>query len=152
MEFDEHKNKKHRIWKIVLRVLKTTAKVVIIGIIYVLLSQVLAPASVMIPGLQEMVATFLMVYAVLMVASDFTSGTILQHFFSAARSLFVIAYLMFTLNSGFLELAYGNMSLIIDLRLFLIVAMLLELLGLAKSVIQAINFMNEKAEVPSLLT
>ena len=151
MDIDEGKNRKHGIWKRVLRVLKTAAKVVIIGIIYVLLSQVLAPASVMIPGLQDMVATFLMVYAVLMVASDLTSGTILQHFFSAARSYFVIAYLMFTLNSGFIELAYGNVSLIIDLRLFLMVAMLLELLGLAKSVIQAIDFMNEKAEAPILL-
>jgi hypothetical protein len=152
MELDGRRNKKHIIWKNVLRVLNTAAKVVILGIIYVLLSQVLAPASVIIPGLQNMVATFIIVYAVLMVVSDLTSGTILQHFFSAAKSLFVIAYLMFSLNKGILGYTFGNVSLIIDVRLFLVVAMLLELLGLAKSVVQAINFMNEKVELPSLLT
>jgi hypothetical protein len=34
----------------------------------------------------------------------------------------------------------------VDLRLFLAIAMLLSLLGLAKSVFQAINYMSEKAE------
>jgi hypothetical protein len=34
----------------------------------------------------------------------------------------------------------------VDLRLFLAIAMLLSLLGLAKPVFQAINYMSEKAE------
>jgi hypothetical protein len=150
MELDGRSNRKHRIWKRAFRILKTTAKVVIVGIIYLLLSQFLAPASVMIPGLQNMIATFLLIYVVLMVMCDLTSGTILQHFFSGAKSLFVIAYLIFSLNSGILEYTFGSVNLIIDLRLFLVVAMLLEMLGLAKSVMQGIDFMNEKAELPSL--
>jgi uncharacterized ion transporter superfamily protein YfcC len=150
MELDGRSNRKQRIWKTAFRILKTTAKVVIVGIIYLFLSQFLAPASVMIPGLQDMIATFLIIYVVLMVVCDLTSGTILQHFFSGAKSLFVIAYLIFSLNSGILEYTFGSVNLIIDLRLFLVVAMLLEMLGLAKSVMQGINFMNEKAELPSL--
>ena len=149
MELDGRSNRKHRIWKRIFRILKTTAKVVIVGIIYLILSQFLAPASVMIPGLQDMIATFLIIYVVLMVVCDLTSGSILQHFFSGAKSLFVIAYLIFSLNSGILEYTFGSVNLMIDLRLFLVVAMLLEMLGLAKSVMQGINFMNEKAELPS---
>jgi hypothetical protein len=150
MELDARSNRKRRIWKTALRILKTAAKVVIVGIIYLFLSQFLAPASVIIPGLQGMIATFLIIYVVLMVVSDLTSGTILQHFFSGAKSLFVIAYLIFSLNSGFLEFTFGSVNLIVDLRLFLVVAMLLEMLGLAKSVMQGINFMNEKAELANL--
>jgi uncharacterized ion transporter superfamily protein YfcC len=131
-------------------VLKTTIKAVIIGVIYVLLLQVLAPASVMIPSLQEIVATFVIVYVVLMVVGDLTSGTIFQHFFNGAKSLFVIGYLIFSLNSGILDYTFGNVNLIIDVRLFLIVAMLLGLLGLAKSILQAINYVNEKVELTSV--
>jgi uncharacterized ion transporter superfamily protein YfcC len=150
MEAEEGTNLKPRIRKNIFKVLKTTIKVVIIGVIYVLLLQVLAPASVMIPGLQEIVATFVIVYVVLMVVGDLTSGTILQHFFSGAKSLFVIGYLIFSLNSGILDYTFGNVNLIIDVRLFLIVAMLLGLLGLAKSILQAINYVNEKVELTSV--
>jgi len=38
----------------------------------------------------------------------------------------------------------------VDIRLFLMVAILLSLLGFAKSVLQAINFLNEKAQMESL--
>jgi uncharacterized ion transporter superfamily protein YfcC len=150
MEAEEGTNLKPRIRKNIFRVLKTTIKAVIIGVIYVLLLQVLAPASVMIPGLQEIVATFVIVYVVLMVVGDLTSGTIFQHFFNGAKSLFVIGYLIFSLNSGILDYTFGNVNLIIDVRLFLIVAMLLGLLGLAKSILQAINYVNEKVELTSV--
>jgi uncharacterized ion transporter superfamily protein YfcC len=150
MEAEEGTNLKPRIRKNIFRVLKTTIKAVIIGVIYVLLLQVLAPASVMIPSLQEIVATFVIVYVVLMVVGDLTSGTIFQHFFNGAKSLFVIGYLIFSLNSGILDYTFGNVNLIIDVRLFLIVAMLLGLLGLAKSILQAINYVNEKVELTSV--
>ena len=150
MEAEEGTNLKPRIRKNIFKVLKTTIKAVIIGVIYVLLLQVLAPASVMIPGLQEIVATFVIVYVVLMVVGDLTSGTIFQHFFNGAKSLFVIGYLIFSLNSGILDYTFGNVNLIIDVRLFLIVAMLLGLLGLAKSIPQAINYVNEKVELTSV--
>jgi hypothetical protein len=58
----------------------------------------------------------------------------------------VIGYLIFSLKGGIFSLTYENVSVMADLRLFLTIAMLLSLLGLAKSVLQAINFMNEKAE------
>jgi hypothetical protein len=35
----------------------------------------------------------------------------------------------------------------VDLRMFLVIAVLLSLLGLAKTVLQAINYMSEKAEI-----
>jgi hypothetical protein len=150
MEAKEPINSKQKIRKNIFRLLKTTIKVIIVIVIYVLLSQLLEPASAFIPGLQEMVATFLMVYAALMVVSDLFSGTILQHFFSGAKSLFVIGYLVFSLNSGLLDYTFGNVNLIIDVRVLLEVAMFLELLGFAKSMMQAVNFVSEKVELTAV--
>lgn len=150
MEAKEITNVNKGIRKNISRLLKTTVKVILAIIVYVLLSQVLAPASVFIPGLQDMIATFLLVYVALMVVSDLFSGTIFQHFFSGAKSLFVIAYLIFSLNSGLLDYTFGNVNLILDVRLFLIVAMLLELVGFAKSMMQAVNFVSEKVELAAV--
>jgi hypothetical protein len=93
-----------------------------------------------------MIETFVMVYIVLMIVGELTSGTIFQYFFNVAKALFVIGYLIASLNGGILGVTFQNVSLIVDLRLFLAIAMLLGLLGLTKSVLQAINYMSEKAE------
>jgi uncharacterized membrane protein len=130
------------------RIAETAIKIAVISIVYLLCSQILGQASVLIPGLQGMITTFVIVYVALMIVSDLTSGSIIQHFFNGARSLFVIAYFIFSLNNGILNYTLGNMSLMIDVRLFLMLAMLFGLLGLAKSIIQAICFVNEKLELP----
>ena len=130
-----------------IKVLKAAIKGLIVFAIYFILWQFFAPISEFIPGFQLMVETFVTVYIILIIISELASGTILQHFFNASKALYIIVYLMFSLESGLFELTANNVSLIIDLRLFLMVAMLLSLLGLAKSVLQAINYMDEKATV-----
>jgi len=106
----------------------------------------LAPISGMVPGLQQMVETFVMVYILLIIVGELTSKTVFQYFLNVAKALFVIGYLIFSLKSGIFGLTFQNVRLMIDFRLFLVIAMLLSLLGLAKSVFQAIDYMNEKAE------
>jgi len=129
------------------KALKATAKAIILYVAYFLMwTMFLAPASELIPGLQQMIETFVMVYIILIIIGELTSGTIFQYFFSVAKALFVIGYLIFSLNGGILGLTFQNVSLMVDLRLFLAIATLLSLLGLAKSVLQAINYMSEKAE------
>ncbi len=147
MEPKRELDTKQRVRKYVLRALKITLKVAIVTVVYVFLMRFLAPASVFIPGLSEIITTFTVVYVVLMVVSDLTAGTILQHFFNGAKALFVIAYLIVSLNSGILNISAGNVMLIIDVRVFLVVIMLLGLLGLAKTVMQALTFVSEKVEV-----
>lgn len=150
MEARQDSDAKHKIRKYILRALKITLKVVIVSVIYVYLMRFLAPASILIPGLQEIITTFTLVYVVLMVVSDVTAGTILQHFFNGAKALFVIAYLIVSLNSGILNITSGSVNLIIDVRVFLIVVMLLGLLGLARSIMQAISFASERVELTSV--
>jgi hypothetical protein len=93
-----------------------------------------------------MIETFVMVYIFFIIVGELTSGTIFQHFFNTAKALFLILFLIFSLKTGLVGITFQNVSLIVDLRLFLTVAILLSLLGLAKSMLQAINFLNQKAE------
>jgi hypothetical protein len=128
------------------KALKATIKGILIYGIYLVLWMFLAPVAEIVPGFQQMVETFVMVYIIFTIIGELTSGTIFQYCFNVAKALFVIGYLIFSLKGGIFSLTYENVSVMADLRLFLTIAMLLSLLGLAKSVLQAINFMNEKAE------
>lgn len=143
---DTGNNFKKKIRNFTFKALKATVKGILFYAIYFVLWMFLAPISDMVPGFQQMIETFVMAYILLMIVGELASGTIFQYFFNVAKALFVIGYLIFSLNSGIFGLTFQNVSLMVDLRLFLAIAMLLSLLGLAKSVLQAINYMNEKAE------
>jgi len=141
---------KKNLRKIIFRALKATVKGVIFYAIYFILWSFIAPVATIMPGLQAMIETFVAVYIILMIISDLTAGTIYQFFFNAAKTLFMIGWLMLSVGGGILGFTYADINLIIDIRLFVGVAMVLSLLGLAKSVLQAINYQNEKAEQPLL--
>ncbi|MDI6904658.1 MAG: hypothetical protein QMD13_04105 [Candidatus Bathyarchaeia archaeon] len=143
---DANKDFKKRLQKITFKALKATLKGVFFYAIYFVLSMFLAPISEIVPGFQRMVETFVMVYIFLIIVGELTSGTIFQHFLNAAKALFVILYLILSFKGGIMGITFQNINLIVDLRLFLIIAMLLSLLGFAKSILQAINFLNEKTE------
>jgi hypothetical protein len=143
---DADNDVKKKVRNFTFKALKATVKGILFYGIYFVTWMFLAPISQMIPGFQQMIETFVMVYIVLMIVGELTSGTIFQYFFNVAKALFVIGYLIASLNGGILGVTFQNVSLIVDLRLFLAIAMLLSLLGLAKSVLQAINYMSEKAE------
>ncbi|MGQ9507741.1 MAG: hypothetical protein ACUVTB_07820 [Candidatus Bathycorpusculaceae bacterium] len=132
--------------QITFKALKATVKGVLFYSVYFILSIFLAPVSELIPGFQQMVETFVIVYIVLMIVGELVTGTIFKYFFDAAKALFVICYLILSLKGGIFSMAYQNLSLIVDLRPVIAIVTLLSLLGFAKSILQAINFMSEKAE------
>jgi hypothetical protein len=103
------------------------------------------------PGLMESIEAFVAVYIVLMILSDLTSKTVFQYFFNTARALFFIAYLLLSMGNGVFSTSFENFSLTVNLTLFYTVAVLLSLLGFARTILQAINFMHEKAETSSNL-
>jgi len=143
---DSNKDFKKHLQKITFKASKATLKGVVFYAIYFVLSMFLTSISETVPGFRQMVETFVMVYIFLIIVEELTSGTVFQHFFNAAKALFVILYLIFSLKSGIMGITFQNVNLIVDLRLFLIIAMLLSLLGFAKSILQTINFLNEKTD------
>jgi uncharacterized ion transporter superfamily protein YfcC len=132
--------------KFTFKALKATVKAVLFYVVYFVLWTFLAPASELIPGLRLMVETFFIIYIVLMVIGELASGTVFQYFFDGAKALFVISYLILSLNGGLFGVTFENVNLTVDLRLFLAIATLLSLLGFAKSVLQAVNYLNERTE------
>ena len=133
--------------KFAFKALKAFLKSLIFYMAYLFVWSFFTPFKEFVPGLQQSVENFVTVYIVLGVLGDLVSDTVFQYFFSTAKALFVVGYLALTLNGGILNLTYRGIILTVDLRLFLTVAVLLSLLGLARSMLQAINYMNKKAEL-----
>jgi hypothetical protein len=85
------------------RVVKATLKAVLVYLLYFFLASLLAPILELIPGFVETIETFVLIFIVLMILGDLTARTIFQCLFSAARSLFVIAYLLLSLGDGIIS-------------------------------------------------
>lgn len=128
------------------KVLKATIKGLLFFGLYYVCWLFLAPFAKIIPGLQQTVQIFVGVYICLVVVGELTAGTIYQHFFGVATDLFMISYLILSLNSGMFSMTYQNVALQVDLRLFLMIATMLSFIGLSKTILQAINFVSKKAE------
>ena len=131
------------------RVAKAAVKAILVYLIYFLLVPLLAPLFELIPGFMESIEVFVVVYIVLMILGDLTAKTVFQYFFSTARALFFMAYLLLSMGDGVFNTSYENFSLTVNLTLFYTVAVLLSLLGFARTILQAINFMHERAEAES---
>src|SRR5271157_216466 len=129
------------------KALKATIKGTVLYAAYFVLSQFLSPLSEYVPGFQQIIETFVTVYIILIIIAELTSGSILQHFFNAAKALFIVAYIAASLGTGTFNLTMGTLSFAVNIQVFLIIAMMLGLVGLAKSVMQTINYLNEKAEL-----
>lgn len=143
---DKKNNFKTKLRKITFKALKATVKGVLFYAAYFIVLILLAPLSELVPSFQQAIETFVVIYIILIIMGELTSGTIFRYFFDAAKALFVICYLILSLNSGIFNVTYQNLSLIVDLRPLIAIVTLLSLLGFIKSMFQALNFLNEKAE------
>jgi len=80
------------------------------------------------------------------VAGELTSGTIFQHAFNIGKALILMIFIVVALEGGIVTLDFQVLHLVADLRVYLAMLLIIDLLGLAKSVLQAINFLSEKTE------
>ncbi len=143
---EEKKKQPSKVRDWAFKVAKATIKATLFYALYFVLSPYLLVISSLVPGLAETVELFVAITIVLMILSDLTAGTIYQQFLNVGRALFMIAYLVFALGNGILNIAFETFSLTIDLTAFYAIAASLGLLGLAVSIMQAINFTSERAE------
>ncbi|MFX1536810.1 MAG: hypothetical protein ACFFDI_21545, partial [Promethearchaeota archaeon] len=145
------KKSKNLVKDVSFRVVKATVKAILVYILYFLLAPMLAPLLGLIPGFMESIEVFVAVYIVLMILSDLTAKTVFQYFFNTARALFFMSYLLLSMGNGVFSTSYENFSLTVNLTLFYTIAVTLSLLGFASTILQAINFIHEKAEASSNL-
>jgi len=79
-----------------------------------------------------------------------TWGTMYHHFLNVAKALFVVGYLILSMNSGIIEYNLSSIRVTVDFRLILTSAILLSLLGVAKAVLQTVSYVSERAEPTAL--
>lgn len=144
---EKKSDSKAKVKRLVVKALVATGKATLLYVIYFILWTFLDPVSAFLPGLHAMMETFVVVYIALMIVGDLTSGMIFQHFFNTAKALFVICYLLVSLQGGVMTLTFQNINLMVDLRIILTIATILGLLGLAKAMMQTINYLNERSEL-----
>ncbi|MEM3579315.1 MAG: hypothetical protein QXL54_03720 [Candidatus Bathyarchaeia archaeon] len=133
--------------RFVFRAIKVLLKSFIFYVLYLFVWSFFSQFENYIPSLHQTVENFVIVYILLVVFGDLVSDTIFQYFFDVAKAFFVVGYLILALNGGIINLTYMDIVLTVDLRLFLMAAVLLSLLGLARSILQAINYANKKADL-----
>jgi len=128
------------------RIAKSATIAILVYLVYLVLAPLLISLSTVVPGLNEMVELLVAVNVVLMILSDLTAKTVFECFLNAGRAIFTIAFLVFALGDGIFHVSYQDFTLTVNLTTVYGIVALLSLLGLAKSVLQAINFMSERAE------
>ena len=86
------------------------------------------------------------------VAIQLLSGTVFKHVFSIAKAITVMTYLIFALDGGLLALDLPIEGTVIsieaNLTAFLIILILVNLLALAKNMLEMISFLSRKTEQP----
>jgi len=94
----------------------------------------------------QILSVYVVIIVFFVVASELTSGTIFQHVFNIGKALILMAFIVFALEGGIMSIDFENIRILADLRIYLIILLAMDLLGLAKSLLQTINFLSEKAE------
>jgi len=142
------------------RMLPRVIKAVIKGILYfaifyllpmLFVSQMSEFAPQLFGEYRQTVTVFAAIIIFFVVASELTSGTIFQHALNIGKALILIIFFVLALNGGILKLDLDVMELarlriVADLRVYLLMLIAIDLLGLARSVMQAVNFLSERTE------
>jgi len=95
---------------------------------------------------EPLLGVFGIIVVSFMVASEITSGTIFQHVFNIGKALILMVFIVYALRGGIFAMDFQNINILADLTIWLVMLLTVDLLALAKSVLQAINFLSEKAE------
>ncbi len=98
------------------------------------------------PSYPQLFSTFAVIIVLLVVISELLAGTILQYALNIGKTLMFMALFIYALNGGFMAFDFEILHIEIDLRVFLAMLLTISLLGLAKNLLQAIDFLAQKTE------
>ncbi len=156
----DEENLKSFVKKIMPRVVKAALKGFIMFLLTYLLPtlmmKAMMPAELIFGELpleyMTLLYTFSAIVVFFTVVTELFSGTIFQHAFSVGRALVLLVYFVYALNGGILTSAFqfpGQRQVIhifADLRAFLAMLIFVNLLGFARGMFQAIDFLSRKVE------
>ena len=151
----ENQTAKSFLSKMAPRIVKATIKAVLYFIfLYVIPLMIVSQLSAVAPELFATYTDYLAIFAALIifsvVASELTAGTIYQHAFNIGRAIVLIVFFILALQGGIIsqDISVSSIRLhfVVDLRIYLAMLISIDLLNLARSMLQAINFLSERVE------
>lgn len=98
------------------------------------------------PSYPQLFSTFAIIIVLLVVISELLAGTIFQYALNIGKTLMFMALFIYALNGGFMAFDFEILHIEVDLRVFLAMLLTISLLGLAKNLLQAIDFLAKKTE------
>jgi len=129
----------------------------LVAIVYLpiyFLSALVRPLESFFPWYEPLTNIFTAVFLIFLVAGTLFSGTVFQYLFAVARTLVLMLFFIYALNGGIITLAVPvqetTVNIFIDLRVILAMLVLVCLLGIAKNVVQAVDFVAGKAETKEI--
>jgi len=140
------KNDKSLLHKLVPRILKATIKSMIVLIVFLVLSQFLAPLQQVFPEVKMLIEIYALVYVVFIFAGELTKGTIYQYVLNIGKAFFFIGYSTYALNNGIITQTMQGITFSVNLQIFLMMIIFIGILDFAKSLMNIINYMANKAE------
>ncbi len=133
-------------------ILQRILKAAVMGLLWLLLLYVLPAlllsefAGEVFPGYTQLFSTFAIVIVFFVVVGVLLAGTIFQHIFNVGKALVFMGFFIYALNGGFVAFDVEMVHVEADLRVFLAMLLAIDFLGLAKSLLQAVDFLSRKAE------
>lgn len=97
-------------------------------------------------GYTEFLFTFALVIVFFVMVSELLAGTIFQYAFDIGKALVFMLFFIYALNGGFFEFDFETVHIEADLRVYLAMLLIIDFIGLAKSLLQAIDFLAKKTE------
>lgn len=98
------------------------------------------------PGYTQLLSIFAIVIVFFVVVSELLAGTIFQYAFNIGKALVFMAFFIYALNGGFIAFDLEFVHIEADLRVYLAMLLTIDFLGLAKSLLQAVDFLGKKTE------
>jgi hypothetical protein len=137
--------------KLFSRVPKAVAKSLFVIALFLIFSQMLAPLNQVFPQASALIETYVGVYVVFIILGELTRGTIYQHVLSMGRAFFFIGYSVFALNNGLISQTIQTITFSVNLQVFLMILVLIGTLDFARSLLQIINYLANKAETEEFI-
>lgn len=134
------------------RILPKVLKATVMGLLWFFLLYIIPTllltelAEEVLPGYTQLLSTFAIVIVFFVVVSELLAGTIFQHALNIGKALVFMAFFIYALNGGFLEFDFEFVHIEADLRVYLAMLLTIDFMGLAKSLLQAIDFLAKKTE------
>lgn len=98
------------------------------------------------PSYTQLLRTFAIIIVFFVVASVLLAGTIFQHAFNMGKALVFMGFFIYALNGGFISLDFESIHVEADLRVYLAMLLTIDFIGLAKSLLQAMDFLAKRTE------